>query len=190
MEVITEALQQGIAPAIVVVVYLLVVKFIDNRKENIQTKLNSELVNSISNISNFITTITKNTIQNDKDKCKNAIKDAFNTSAYNLIRFVVDTLINNHIDINKDTIISNVKNITNYEYYNIYSKLNLYEIDNVKVSEYLKKDWMDEIEKSIIASIYANENFTNEDKILSFANKINFKCQSYITYVINHAIKG
>lgn len=190
MEILGEALQQGITPAIVVVVYLLVVKVIDNRKENIQTKLNSELVNSISTISSFINTITKNTVQNDKDKCKNAIKDAFNCSAYSLIRFVVDTLINNHIDTNKDTILSNIKNIVNSEYYNMYSKLNLFEIDNVKVSEYLKKEWMDEIENSIVSSIYTTTAFTNEDKILSFANKINFKCQSYITYIINHAIKG
>ncbi len=189
MDLLSDALAQGITPAIVVVIYLIAVKVIDNKREHIQAKLNSELVSSISKISSFITDITKNTIQKDKEKCKIAINDSINCSAYALIKFVADTLVNNHIDINKETIIINIKNIVNAEYYNIYTILNIYEINGIKVSELLKKEWIEEVEKAVTDSIYNNA-LNKEEKIMSFSNKINLKFQSYITYIINNAIKG
>ena len=190
MDILGEALKQGIMPAIVVVIYLLIVKIIDNKKNNIQIRLNSELVNSIANISKFINTITKNTIEKDKEKCKIAIEDSFSSTSYSLTKFVIETLINNHIDINKESILSNVKNIANAEFYNIYATLNLYEINDVKVSEYLDKGWIEEIESAIVNSIYTTSNFSIEDKIFNFSNKIHLKFQSYNNYIINNVIKN
>ena len=66
MDILNNAIQQGIAPAIVVAIYLIITKFIDSRKENAQIKINSELTKSINTISNFIITITKNIIEKDK----------------------------------------------------------------------------------------------------------------------------
>ena len=189
MDVLSEALAQGITPAIVVALYLIIVKIIDNKKDKFQAKINSDLVKSITDISTFITTITKSTVERDKDKCKAAITDSMNHSAYKLIKFVVDTLINNHIDINKETILTNIKNITNAEYYTVYSTLSLYEYNGEKVSSNLKKEWISEVEQAIIKSIYSDK-LTVEDKILSFSNKINIKFQSYITYIINNTIKN
>jgi len=189
MDILGEALAQGITPAIVVALYLIIVKIIDNKKDKFQAKINSDLVESITNISTFITTITKSTIERDKDKCKAAITDSMSHAAYKLNKFVVDTLINNHIDINRETILANIKNITNAEYYTIYSTLSLYEFNGEKVSAHLKKEWIEEVEQAMIASIY-NDKLNAEDKILSFSNKINLKFQSYITYVINNSIKG
>ena len=188
MELLGEALAQGITPAIVVAIYLIVVKIIDNKKDKVQAKISSELVKSITEISTFINTITKHTVERDKDKCKAAITDSMNHSAYRLNKFVVDTLVNNHIDLNKETILSNIKNIINSEFYTTQSTLSLYTINGKNVSEYLKKEWMSEIEKAMITSIY-NDKLDTVDKILSFSNKINLKFQSYITYVINNSIK-
>ena len=93
--------------------------------------------------------------------------------------------MNNLIDIIKDTILSNIKIITSAEYYNTYSTLSLYEINGIKVSEYLKKEWLEDIERDMIDSIY-NSQFTIEDKIINFSNKINIKFQSWATYIINN----
>ena len=41
MDILNNAIQQGIAPAIVVAIYLIITKFIDSRKENAQIKINS-----------------------------------------------------------------------------------------------------------------------------------------------------
>lgn len=187
MDILFESIKQGLPSAIIIVVYLIIIKIIDAKRESDQTKLNANVVKSITNVSNFITDISKNIIDSNKDKCKIAIESSINASAMILMNFVSTTIINNHIETNKETIISNIKNLVNTEYYNIYSILSLYIINNKRVSDYLKKEWMDDVEKIIIDSIYNNK-LNNEDKIFTFNNKINIKFQSYITYINNNIL--
>lgn len=189
MDILNNAIQQGIAPAIVVAIYLIITKFIDSRKENAQIKINSELTKSINTISNFIITITKNIIEKDKEKCKNAITDSMCSFGMRLMNFVSATIVNNHIDTNRANIIANIHNIVNGEYYTMYSALSIYVINDIRVSDVLEKEWMASIEQDMIDIIYG-VNLSKEDRILSFNNKINLKLQSYITYVINNTIKG
>lgn len=189
MDILNNAIQQGIAPAIVVAIYLIITKFIDSRKENAQIKINSELTKSINTISNFIITITKNIIEKDKEKCKNAINDSMCAFGMRLMNFVSATIVNNHIDTNRANIIANIHNIVNGEYYTMYSALSVYIINDIRVSDVLEKEWMASIEQDMIDIIYG-VNLSKEDRILSFNNKINLKLQSYITYVINNTIKG
>ena len=188
MELIEEALAQGITPAIVVAIYLIITKIIDNRKENVQIKLSTELTKSINAISSFLTDITKNIIEKDKDKCKAAIEDTMFSSGMRLINFVSTTIINNHIEVNKENVIANIHNIVNAEFYSVFSSLSLYKINGVKTSDTMKKDWMPSVEKSIIEIVF-NDNLSKEDKISSFNNKINLKFQSYITYITNNTLK-
>lgn len=188
MELIKEALAQGITPAIVVAIYLIITKIIDNRKENVQIKLSTELTKSINAISSFLTDITKNIIEKDKDKCKAAIEDTMFSSAMRLINFVSTTIINNHIEANKENVIANIHNIVNTEFYSVYATLSLYKINGVKASDALNKDWMEIIEKDMFDIVY-NSSLSKEDKILTFTNKINLKFQSYVTHMTNVIIK-
>lgn len=188
MELIEEALAQGITPAIVVAIYLIITKIIDNRKENVQIKLSTELTKSINAISSFLTDITKNIIEKDKDKCKAAIENTMFSSAMRLINFVSTTIINNHIEANKENVIANIHNIVNTEFYSVYAILSLYKINGVKASDSLNKDWMEIIEKDMFDIIY-NSSLSKEDKILTFTNKINLKFQSYVTHMTNVIIK-
>lgn len=188
MELIEEALAQGITPAIVVAIYLIITKIIDNRKENVQIKLSTELTKSINAISSFLTDITKNIIEKDKDKCKAAIEDTMFSSAMKLINFVSTTIINNHIEANKENVIANIHNIVNTEFYSVYATLSLYKINGVKASDALNKDWMEIIEKDMFDIVY-NSSLSKEDKILTFTNKINLKFQSYVTHMTNVIIK-
>ena len=187
MELLDEAIKEGIAPAIVVAIYLIITKIIDSRKENVQLKLNSELTKSVNTISAFIVNITKDVIDKDKDKCKAAIEESIYSSGARLIQFVTNTLINNHIEQNKNTILINIHNIVHAEYYMVYSTLSLYKFENKYVSESLNKKWKEDVEKDIIDVIYNNK-LSKEDKIMSFINKINIKFQSYIIYIINNNI--
>lgn len=188
MELIEEALAQGITPAIIVAIYLIITKIIDNRKENVQIKLSTELTKSINAISSFLTDITKNIIEKDKDKCKAAIEDTMFSSGMRLINFVSTTIINNHIEANKENVIANIHNIVNTEFYSVYATLSLYKINGVKASDSLNKDWMEIIEKDMFDIIY-NSSLSKEDKILTFTNKINLKFQSYVTHMTNVIIK-
>lgn len=187
MDILSQALSQGITPAIVVVIYLIIVKVLDNRKEKTQSKLNAELTKSINTISSFLEKITKDIVDKDKEKCKIAINDAFNASAMTLMNFASTTIVNNHIDTNRSSIIGNVHNIVNGEYYYIYSTLSLYTNNGKKVSEYMDKNWIVEIEENINSAIF-NTRITKEERILSASNKITILFQAYITKIINTAL--
>lgn len=194
-EIIESALNQGLSSLITISIFLLLYKWLDNKKKTESEKFVSsisdtldEVSKSLLQISTFIYDITKNIIDKDKDKCKTAIDDAMLASAMRLTIFVTNTVINNHVQTNKDNILANIHNIVNAEFYTVFSSLSLYKINGVKVSDNMKKDWMPSVEKSIIEIVF-NDNLSKEDKISSFNNKINLKFQSYITYITNNTLK-
>lgn len=194
-EIIESALNQGLSSLITISIFLLLYKWLDNKKKTESEKFVSsisdtldEVSKSLLQVSTFITDITKNIIDKDKDKCKTAIDDAMLASAMRLTIFVTNTVINNHVQTNKDNILANIHNIVNAEFYTVFSSLSLYKINGIKVSDNMKKDWMPSVEKSIIEIVF-NNNLSKEDKISSFNNKINLKFQSYITYITNNTLK-
>lgn len=194
-EIIESALNQGLSSLITISIFLLLYKWLDNKKKTESEKFVSsisdtldEVSKSLLQVSTFITDITKNIIDKDKDKCKTAIDDAMLASAMRLTIFVTNTVINNRVQTNKDNILANIHNIVNAEFYTVFSSLSLYKINGVKVSDNMKKDWMPSVVKSIIEIIF-NDNLSKEDKISSFNNEINLKFQSYITYITNNTLK-
>lgn len=194
-EIIESALNQGLSSLITISIFLLLYKWLDNKKKTESEKFVSsisdtldEVSKSLLQVSTFITDITKNIIDKDKDKCKMAIEDSMLASAMRLSIFVTNTVINNHIQTNKDNILSNIHNIVNAEFYSVFSSLSLYKVNGTKASDNMKKDWMSSVEKSIIEIVF-NDNLSKEDKISSFNNKINLKFQSYITYITNNTLK-
>lgn len=194
-EIIESALNQGLSSLITISIFLLLYKWLDNKKKTESEKFVSsisdtldEVSKSLLQVSAFITDITKNIIDKDKDKCKMAIDDAMLASAMRLTMFVTNTIINNHVQTNKDNILANIHNIVNAEYYTVFSSLSLYKINGIKASDNMKKDWMSSVEKSIIEIVF-NDNLSKEDKISSFNNKINLKFQSYITYITSNTLK-
>lgn len=185
--IILYALKEGLTPAIIVVIYLLIVKLIDSKREKANIKITNDLVAAINKISNFLDNITTNIIDKDRDKCRCAIRQVFLSSASTIIEFVTKTIINNHINTNRDNIINNVKHLVNAEYYNIYNSLSLYTIDGHKVNEYLKEEWIKEVEKDAIDIIF-NEKLDKETKILTFNNRMTIKCQDFAVHVTNKAL--
>lgn len=195
-EIIEEALNQGLSSLITISVFLIVYKYLDNKKKTDSEKFMQSLGNTMSeiaaslvDITSFIKNITENIIDRDKDKCKMAIEDAMLASALKLTNFISSTIVNNHIEDNKENILINIHNIVTAEYYAIQASLALYEINGNRASDFMKSEWMDIIEKDMIAIIYNCNHLSKEDKILAFSNKITFKFQSYITYITNYMVK-
>ena len=184
MEVLQTAIGQGIAPAIIVAIYLIIIKLIDNVKEKKQIKINDELVKSINKISDYIDEINKEKIHREEDKTENAIKTVLNTSAYRMSDFATTTIINNNIDVNKDIIISNINNLVNSEFFNCFNSLSLYRVNGVRISTYLNKDWAKSIIDDMVEIIFT-PNISKEVKILNLNKKINIKFNKYITEVLN-----
>lgn len=70
MQLLQNALAEGLTPAIVVTIYLVVVKILDNKKEQNQAKLNAEFTKSITTIGNFLEKVTHTIVEKDKEKCR------------------------------------------------------------------------------------------------------------------------
>lgn len=184
MDIIIEALAKGIAPAVIVVIYLIIVKLIDAKKENTQNKISSELTKSISTISNFLDNITNSIISKDKERCRIIIKLSFENFEKELFLFVRDTVITNNIDKRHDYIIQSLENIINAKYYEVYDYLSTFELNGIKISSYCKNEWKKEIKDSLIRIIF-DDNLDKIMKITEVQTKLNSFMSNYITYVHN-----
>ena len=176
MDLLGTALGQGIIPAVVVALYLIVVKLIDSRKDSNSAKITKDLANAIVGISN------------DEEKCEHAIESGFESFALHLSSFVNTTVIHNHIEENRDVICQNVKNLINGEYYNLHAVLSNYVINNTNVATILKSEWMGDIEAITLGVIY-NIRLDVPSKISTFNNQIHLKFKTYSNYIINNVFK-
>lgn len=187
-DILITSLQQGITPAIVVAIYLIVAKLIDIKRENKQITLSSNLINSVNKISKFLDDITSNIINKEKEKCKFAIEDSMFSSAHRITNFISSTIINNHVYANKEIILANIHSTIISEFYNVKSTLSLYKYNGIHPSNYMDIKWVDDVEKCAIDTIY-NDELTKEDKILTFSKRITIIFQSYITDIITNINK-
>lgn len=184
MDYIQAALTQGITPAIIVAIYLLLTKVIDNKKETKQAKINAEVMSCLANLNIFLNHITKDIIENDKSKCQIIIRDSFKALANNIIKFATDAIINNNLEINKLVILDNLENLVNGEYYDTHSKLCLFNSSSLQLTQALKQEWKEELKEDVREVIF-NEKMTKEQKIYTINNKINIKVNNYIVYLTN-----
>lgn len=184
MEIIADALAQGVIPAIIVVIYLVIIKIIDTRKETAQTKISKELVNSISTISNFLNNITSNIISKEHERCRIIIQLAFNNIEKELFIFIRDIIITNNIDIRHDYIVQSIENTINAQYYEVYNYLSTFDIDGRKVSNHCKESWKIELKDSLLKIVFDNK-LDKTTKITEIETKLNSLINNYTTYVHN-----
>lgn len=187
-ELLQKSLEQGLIPGIIILVWLIVNKIIDAKKESKQIKLNKDVVDSFVTISNYFKDITQHTIDKNRDRCKKTIMLSFKAFANTIIKFSTTTIINNNIEVNKENIIDNIKRIINLEYYNLYTVLFTYNIDKNKITDYFKEEWKDELQKDLINIIY-NHQLSKEQKLYTINYKINIRIEDYYVYVTNKYIE-
>lgn len=183
MEILLESLKLGIAPSIVVAIYLVLNKVIEARKESKQAKVNINVVESFNKLNNFLDYITKDIIAKESDRRDLAIKNAFDRFENSIVKFSLTTIVNNHIDINKENILDNAKHTILSEFYALQSALALYSPEESNLSSYIKIDWQDEIYKDIIDIIY-KEKFTKDQKIYALYNKVNIRINEYKSIIL------
>lgn len=183
MEILLESLKLGIAPSIVVAIYLVLNKVIEARKESKQAKVNINVVESFNKLNNFLDYITKDIIAKESDRRDLAIKNAFDRFENSIVKFSLTTIVNNHIDINKENILDNAKHTILSEFYALQSALALYSPEESNLSTYVKIDWQDEIYKDIIDIIY-KEKFTKDQKIYALYNKVNIRVNEYKSIIL------
>lgn len=188
MEALISALEQGIAPALIVAFYLIISDIIKSRREKGQTKIGVETVEAISDIKAIVKDIYNKKESEDREKAKIAIDNAFDSAAFNLINFVQRTLISNHLEANKQSVLANIHNAANAEYYSVFQTLSLYNIGGKRICDYIDANWLKEIESDLIDTIY-NQSLTREDKFMGYINKVTLRFQTYVSYVQNKTLK-
>lgn len=184
MDILQNALEQGIAPAIVVGVYLIIVRLLDNRKESKTAKLNGQMIDCINNINEFLKHITQDIIDKEPERCNRSIVDAFEGFSYKILNFVVYTLVNNHIIKNKKSIVENLTKTIDKEYQDIYTVILLYTNSKNKLLAKIDKDWTYNLKDSILEIIY-DKTLTKEQKVYQASNKIKLYTDEYCANLLN-----
>lgn len=177
MELIENAFEQGIVPGIVIVIYLIINKIIDNNKRN-----------PLDDIAKLLNIVTKDIIEKDREKSKAIVSIAINNAASEYTKFVASTIITNNIDSNRDQIEYNARHLVNSVYYDTYSKLNMYRGDEDYLSHYMKDEWKEDVYGDIINIIY-NKHLDFNQRILAFNKRIDIRVNDYTAYIINKAFK-
>lgn len=195
MESIFKSFEYGIVPTLVVLIYLLVTRYLDNKKEleklkkeeeesKRTVKINAEILDAFNELNTYLKHITKDIVKAESDKCIAAIKSSFRAMNFELTRFATFTIINNNIEDNKDTIIDNIKATVDSAYTTVYNELVLYTDEDSLVSDYMKKEWKEELIKDMTSIIF-NSKFTKEQKIYNVHNKLGISIAKYTSFVNN-----
>lgn len=198
MEFLLDSFKYGLAPAILVLIYLVITRYLDHKKDVQQLKIeeeertktikvNAELVDCFNVLNKYLKFVTKDIVDADKDKAIAAIRSSFRSMNFGLSRFATFTIINNNIEENRAGIIDNIKDTVEAEYLSLYNELVLYRDEDARVSEYLNPLWKDELVKIMIDCIF-NPRLTKEQKIYNAHNRIGIDIANYSNIVHNKFI--
>lgn len=177
MELIQNAFEQGLVPGIVIVIYLIINKIIDNNKKD-----------PLDDIAKLLNIVTKDIIDKDREKSKAVVSIAMVNAASEYTKFVTSTIITNNVDSNRDQIECNARHLVNSVYYDAYSKLNMYRGDEDYLSHYMREEWKEDIYGDIINIIY-NKHLDSNQRILAFNKRVDIRVSDYTAYIINKAFK-
>lgn len=199
MEYIFRSLEYGIVPTLIVLTYLLVTRYFDNKKElkklekekeeaKRTVKINAEILDAFNELNTYLKHITKDIVKIESDKCVAAIKSSFRSMNFGLTRFATFTIINNNIDVNSDTIKDNILATIEAEYITVYNELLLYRDDDKFVADYMKIEWKEQLAKDMIGIIF-NRELTKEQRIYNITNKLGINIAKYSNYINNKYIE-
>ena len=177
MELIQNAFEQGLVPGIVIVIYLIINKIIDNNKKD-----------PLDDIAKLLNIVTKDIIDKDREKSKAVVSIAIVNAASECAKFVASTIITNNVDSNREQIEYNARHLVNSVYYDAYSKLNMHRGDEDYLSHYMREEWKEDIYVDIINIIY-NKHLDSNQRILAFNKRVDIRVSDYTAYIINKAFK-
>ena len=200
MEILLDSFKYGIAPAFIILIYLIITRYFDHKKDieklkvekeehKKSIKVNAELVDCFNQLNSYLKHVTIDIIEVDKDKAIAAIRSSFRSMNFGLSRFGTFTIVNNNIEENRSAIIDNVKDTVEAEYLSLYNELTLYRDEDVRVSEYLDPLWKDELVKIMIDCIF-NTRLTKEQRIYNIHNRLGIDIANYSNIVHNKFVNN
>lgn len=183
---LVNSLQFGIPSAVIVLIFLIISKIIDSvnerHKDKTKIEINKEIIDCFNNLNLFLQHITKDIIEKNNDKCIHTIRTSFRAFSNSIIKYSINCIINNNIEINKQNIIDGLDHLINYEFTLLHNNLYLYTNNEKPISNYIKSEWKEEIKLDVINVIF-NISLSKEQKISTLINKISIRIKDYSSEV-------
>ena len=194
-EIISKSIEQSsyvtvIIASCVFVVYTLITRLVDYFKSKSKNKPLLEMSNALKEMGDNIVklnSVLDKTLRDAERKelrqCEYTIDLGFRAFGFRIAQECFEVIAHNNIDQNKELIIENLRKLVSTEYYNLYSKLSTYEINEVNVATKLKEEWIKEIAESVIGIIYNGQD--SIVRIVQINNRLNLYINEYSTFINN-----
>ena len=174
----------------VFILYTLINKIIELYKAKDRNKPMLEMASAIKQVSENVVKLNQvldKTFQDaeikEANRITNIITASFNSFKSEIITRVIDIIVHNNIETDKDSVKQSIYRTVSTEYYKVYSIFSAYEHDKINVATKLKEEWIDAVTKEVLQIIYNGQNAT--DRIRQINNKLAIDTEEYSIYINN-----
>lgn len=174
----------------VFILYTLINKVIELYKAKDRNKPMLEMASAIKQVSENVVKLNQvldKTFQDaeikEANRITNIITASFNSFKSEIITRVIDIIVHNNIETDKDSVKQSIYRTVSTEYYKVYSIFSAYEHDKVNVATKLKEEWIDAVTEEVLQIIYNGQDAT--DRIRQINNKLAIDTEEYSIYINN-----
>lgn len=174
----------------VFILYILINKVIELYKAKDRNKPMLEMASAIKQVSENVVKLNQvldKTFQDaeikEANRITNIIIASFNSFKSEIITRVIDIIVHNNIETDKDSVKQSIYRTVSTEYYKVYSIFSAYEHDKVNVATKLKEEWIDAVTEEVLQIIYNGQDAT--DRIRQINNKLAIDTEEYSIYINN-----
>ena len=174
----------------VFILYTLINKVIELYKAKDRNKPMLEMASAIKQVSENVVKLNQvldKTFQDaeikEANRITNIITASFNSFKSEIITRVIDIIVHNNIEANRESVKQSIYRTVSTEYYKVYSIFSAYEHDKVNVATKLKEEWIDAVTEEVLQIIYNGQDAT--DRIRQINNKLSIDTEEYSIYINN-----
>ena len=174
----------------VFILYTLINKVIELYKAKDRNKPMLEMASAIKQVSENVVKLNQvldKTFQDaeikEANRITNIITASFNSFKSEIITRIIDIIVHNNIEANRESVKQSIYRTVSTEYYKIYSIFSAYEHDKVNVATKLKEEWIDAVTEEVLQIIYNGQDAT--DRIRQINNKLAIDTEEYSIYINN-----
>lgn len=171
---------QAIIVATLLVLFLIVSKIIDSKTKKNQIVLSDELAGLIE----MLAVQFKRQESSDREKCRMTIALSFDSFSKNIFDFGREIIINNNVELKRKFIEPSIVTTINSEYYKLFNTLYVFEVNNHRVSNFMKAEWREDLINYVNLIVFDKE-LDTINKLNTLHNKVDSLASDYATYIHN-----
>ena len=171
---------QAIIVATLLVLFLIVSKIIDSKTKKNQIVLSDKLAGLVE----MLAVQFKRQESSDREKCRMTIALSFDAFSKNIFDFGREIIINNNVELKRKFIEPSIVTTINSEYYKLFNTLYVFEVNNHRVSNFMKAEWKEDLINYVNLIIFDKE-LDTINKLNTLHNKVDSLASDYATYIHN-----